>query len=60
MIAGEQKPDKGTVRVGDTVKLMYVQQDRMGLDDKKSVFDNINDGYVESPLNPPCSGPGPE
>jgi hypothetical protein len=39
---------------------MYVQQDRMGLDDKKSVFDNINDGYVESPLNPPCSGPGPE
>ncbi len=32
MIAGEDKPDKGAIQVGETVKLMYVTQDRMGLD----------------------------
>jgi len=45
MIAGEEQPDKGTVKIGETVKLMYVPQDRMGLDNDKSVFENINDGY---------------
>lgn len=45
MIAGEDKPDKGTITVGETVQLMYVTQDRMGLDSDKSVFDSINDGY---------------
>jgi len=45
MIAGEQQPDKGTIKVGETVKLMYVTQDRLGLDGDKSVFESINDGY---------------
>jgi len=33
------------VQVGETVKLMYVTQDRMGLDGEKTVFESINDGY---------------
>ena len=44
MIAGEDTPTSGTVTVGDTVKLMYVTQDRLGLDADKSVFESINDG----------------
>ena len=31
--------------MGETVKLMYVTQDRMGLDGDKTVFESINDGY---------------
>ena len=31
--------------MGETVKLMYVTQDRMGLDGEKTVFESINDGY---------------
>ncbi len=34
------------IQVGDTVKLMYVPQDRMNLDSDKTVFENINNGYV--------------
>jgi len=45
MIAKEEEPDKGTVRMGETVQLMYVPQDRMGLADDKTVFESINDGY---------------
>ena len=48
MIAGEDKPDAGSIQVGETVKLMYVTQDRMGLDGdagEKTVFESINNGY---------------
>ena len=44
MIVGEDKPDNGDIRVGDTVKLGYVDQSRDTLDGKKSVFEEISDG----------------
>ena len=43
MIVGKEKPDSGTLRIGDTVKLGYVDQDRM-LDAKKTVWETISDG----------------
>ncbi len=43
MIAGLEKPDKGTMRVGDSVKLGYVNQMRP-LDDTKTVWQEIADG----------------
>lgn len=44
MIAGMQQPDSGTVELGDTVKLVYIEQLRHELDDKKTVFEAISDG----------------
>lgn len=44
MITGQDKPDGGTFRVGDTVKLGYVDQSRDSLDDSKSVWEEISDG----------------
>ncbi|GIL40604.1 energy-dependent translational throttle protein EttA [Roseiterribacter gracilis] len=44
MLTGQEKPDGGTFRLGDTVKLGYVDQSRDALDDKKSVWDEISDG----------------
>jgi ATP-binding cassette ChvD family protein len=44
MITGNEKPDSGEFRVGDTVKLGYVDQSRDSLDAKKSVWDEISDG----------------
>jgi ATP-binding cassette ChvD family protein len=44
MIAGQDKPDSGTLRVGDTVKLAYVDQSRDSLDAKKSVWEEISGG----------------
>jgi sulfate-transporting ATPase len=44
MIMGLEKPDKGTLRVGDTVKLGYADQNRFSLDDKRSVYDVISGG----------------
>ena len=44
MITGIEKPDSGTIRVGDTVLLGYVDQSRDGLDDSKSVWQEISDG----------------
>ena len=43
MIIGKEKPDSGTIKVGETVKLGYVDQDR-SLDPTKSVYDVISDG----------------
>jgi ATP-binding cassette ChvD family protein len=43
MIAGQEKPDAGTLRVGDTVKLAYVDQSRL-LDAGKTVWQEISDG----------------
>ena len=45
MITGEEQPDSGTVRVGDTVQLAYVDQSRDALDPAKSVYDEISEGY---------------
>jgi ATP-binding cassette ChvD family protein len=44
MIVGQDKPDNGAIRVGDTVKLGYVDQSRDTLDGKKTVFEEISGG----------------
>ena len=43
-IVGEEKPDAGTLRVGDTVKLAYVDQSRDALDPAKTVWQEISGG----------------
>jgi ATP-binding cassette ChvD family protein len=43
-IVGMEQPDSGTVKVGETVKLSYVDQNRAGLDPKKSVWEVVSDG----------------
>lgn len=47
MMTGEDKPDSGTFKVGETVKLAYVDQRRDALDPEKSVFDTLSDGGNE-------------
>ena len=56
MIVGQEKPDSGELRLGETVKLSYVDQGRGGIDPAKTVFqvvsdglDYINVGQVEMP-----------
>ncbi len=44
MITGSEKPDAGTIRLGDTVKISYVDQSRSHLDDKKTVWEEISGG----------------
>jgi sulfate-transporting ATPase len=44
MIMGVEKPDKGTIKVGDTVKLGYVDQSRDALDDAKTIYDEVSEG----------------
>jgi energy-dependent translational throttle protein EttA len=44
MLTGQETPDSGVFRLGDTVKLGYVDQSRDALDDKKSVWEEISDG----------------
>jgi energy-dependent translational throttle protein EttA len=44
MIVGEETPDEGELRVGDTVQLSYVDQSRQDLDPSKSVFEAITGG----------------
>jgi ATP-binding cassette ChvD family protein len=44
MIAGQEQPDKGTIQVGDSVTLGYVDQSRDSLDGKKTVWEEISNG----------------
>ncbi len=44
MITGQEKPDKGEIRIGETVKLGYVDQSRDHLDDNKTVWEEISGG----------------
>jgi energy-dependent translational throttle protein EttA len=44
MLVGTEKPDAGDLRLGDTVSLSYVDQDRAGLDAKKTVYEEISQG----------------
>ena len=44
MITGQEQPDAGELRIGDTVQLAYVDQSRDALDDDKSVWEEISDG----------------
>ncbi len=43
MITGQEQPDGGTLRIGDTVVLAYVDQSRDSLDDSRSVWEEISD-----------------
>ncbi|MFE1786014.1 energy-dependent translational throttle protein EttA, partial [Streptomyces sp. NPDC059506] len=56
MIQGLEKPDSGTIKVGETVKISYVDQTRANIDPKKTLWavvsdelDYINVGQVEMP-----------
>jgi sulfate-transporting ATPase len=44
MITGQDQPDAGELRIGDTVELAYVDQSRDALDDDKSVWEEISGG----------------
>jgi len=44
MITGEEQPDKGTIKIGETVKLAYVDQSRSVLDPEKSIWEQISGG----------------
>ena len=44
MISGTEKPDSGTITIGDTVKVAYVEQSRENLDDKHSVWEAVSGG----------------
>jgi energy-dependent translational throttle protein EttA len=44
MLVGQEKPDAGTLRIGDTVKIAYVDQSRDKLDDSKTAWEEISDG----------------
>ena len=44
MLTGSETPDKGALKVGETVKLAYVGQSRAGLDDGKTVWQEISGG----------------
>ena len=50
MITGQEQPDGGTLRLGETVKVGYVDQSRDSLDDDKSVWDEITGGNDEVEL----------
>jgi len=47
MITGQDKPDSGTIRIGDTVKLGYVDQSRDSLKDTATVWEEISGGNEE-------------
>jgi ATP-binding cassette ChvD family protein len=44
MIIGEEQPDAGTIKVGDTVQISYVDQNRARIDADKNVWEVISDG----------------
>ena len=50
MLTGGETPDSGSLSVGDTVKLGYVDQSRDALDDDKTVWEVISDGLDELEL----------
>ena len=43
-LEGGEKPDSGTIKIGQTVKLVYVDQMRSGLDMNKTVYETLGDG----------------
>jgi ATPase subunit of ABC transporter with duplicated ATPase domains len=44
MITGQETPDSGMVRIGDTVKIAYVDQSRDALNPEKTIWETISDG----------------
>ena len=45
MLVGQEKPDSGTIKVGSTVDIGYVDQNRDALDPEKTVFEEISGGH---------------
>jgi sulfate-transporting ATPase len=52
MITGRENPDAGSIRVGDSVRLAYVEQGRDSLPNEKNVWEAISDGDEEIKLGP--------
>jgi ATP-binding cassette ChvD family protein len=50
MITGQEKPDRGSLQVGETVRLAYVDQSRDGLDPNKNVWQEISGGAEQLQL----------
>ena len=50
MITGQETPDGGTLRLGETVKVAYVDQSRDALDPNKTVWEEISGGHDEVEL----------
>jgi ATP-binding cassette ChvD family protein len=50
MITGEEKPDAGTLKIGETVQIGYVDQSRDALDGRKTVWEEISGGHDEIEL----------
>jgi len=50
MITAQEKPDKGTIKIGESVKLGYVDQSRDTLDGKKTVWEEISGGLDQLQL----------
>ncbi|HYA87860.1 MAG TPA: energy-dependent translational throttle protein EttA [Nitrospirota bacterium] len=50
MITGQDKPDRGTIRIGETVKLGYVDQSRDSLDPNKTIWQVITNGQEQVQL----------
>jgi ATP-binding cassette ChvD family protein len=44
MLVGEEKPDDGEIKVGETVKVSYVEQNRSGIDPNKTLWEVVSDG----------------
>jgi ATP-binding cassette ChvD family protein len=45
MVTGQEKPDSGAIKIGESVQLGYVDQSRDALDGKKNVWEEISGGY---------------
>jgi ATPase subunit of ABC transporter with duplicated ATPase domains len=45
MIIGHEQPDAGTIRVGDTVKISYVDQARAGMEPDRTAWELVSDGH---------------
>jgi sulfate-transporting ATPase len=45
MLVGQEQPDTGTIKIGDTVQFAYVDQSRDSLDDAKTVWEEISEGH---------------
>jgi ATP-binding cassette ChvD family protein len=50
MITGQEKPDRGTIRIGESVKLGYMDQSRDSLDPNKNIWEMITDGKEQVDL----------
>jgi ATP-binding cassette ChvD family protein len=50
MITGQEQPDAGVLRLGDTVELAYVDQSRDALDPEKTVWEEVSGGVEQIPL----------